>query len=216
MNLGALIKTRLLVKPPGWVRKLAMRTVWRIPHAGRELFITFDDGPVPELTPWVLDELKRHGARATFFCVGDNVRRHPEIFQRILQEGHAVGNHTYSHLNGYRTGIRPYIRDVYRAHRLVRSGLMRPPYGRIRPVAKRLLATRFQIILWDVLSMDYDPDLNPEEVLGNVIREARPGSIVVFHDNQKASANLRYSLPLVLDHFTREGYKFLPLSEVLT
>jgi peptidoglycan/xylan/chitin deacetylase (PgdA/CDA1 family) len=136
------------------------------------------------------------------------------LYAKILEAGHAVGNHTFSHLNSYRTGLRHYIRDIFRARKVIDSHLFRPPYGRIRPLAARILIPRFRIILWDVLSMDYDPALEPKMVLYNVVSKARPGSIIVFHDNLKARKNLEYVLPRVLDHYSRAGYKFLPLSAI--
>lgn len=190
--------------------------VWNLPVNEPVLFLTFDDGPVPGLTDWILDELKKYNAAATFFCVGENVLTHPDLYSGILASGHAVGNHTHNHLNGYRTGIGHYVKNVYRAGKYIDSSLFRPPYGRIRPLAARVLAVRFRIILWDVLSMDYDPSLDPETVLQNVLSKARPGSIIVFHDNEKARKNLVYALPGVLEFYTRAGYKFLPLRANLT
>lgn len=215
MKLATKLRVFLFVKPPVWIRKISSRTVWRIPTEEPVLFLTFDDGPIPGLTEWILDELQKFNAKATFFCVGDNVRKNPVQYAKILEAGHAVGNHTYSHLNGYRTGLRRYVKDVYRARKLIDSRLFRPPYGRIRALAARILMPRFRIILWDVLSMDYDRELEPRLVTYNVVSKARPGSIIVFHDNQKARTNLEYALPRVLDHYTRAGYKFLPLSAIL-
>ncbi len=215
MTLRQKIKIWLLVRPPKWLQRLFRKTVWSIGKGDGALYLTFDDGPVPEVTPWILDQLDRHQARATFFCVGDNVRRHPEIFEEIRRRGHAVGNHTYSHLNGYRTGTRKYLKDVYRAHRLIRSRLFRPPYGRATWLQRQLLLPRFRFIQWDVLSMDYDPSMTPAEVLQNVVGKADDGSIMVFHDNVKAWENLRVVLPQVLDHFTARGMRFRALDEVL-
>jgi len=212
MKFGTRLRVFFFVRPPGWVRKLSSRMVWRIPVEEPVLFMTFDDGPVPGLTDWILDELDKYGAKATFFCVGDNVTKYPEVYARILREGHATGNHTYSHLNSYKVGVRRYVKDVYRAHKIIRSNLFRPPYGRIRPFVARILLPRFRIVLWDILSMDYDAGLEPRMVLHNVVSKVQPGSIMVFHDNLKAKKNLEYTLPKVLDHYTRAGYKFLPLS----
>jgi peptidoglycan/xylan/chitin deacetylase (PgdA/CDA1 family) len=216
MNLLKRIQVFFFVKPPRWVRRISSGMIWRIPTDEKVLFLTFDDGPGPELTPWILAELVKFGAKATFFCVGENVTKYPESYKLILDGGHDTGNHTFHHLNGYKTGIGNYIRDVYKARKVIDSRLFRPPYGRIRPMAARILMPRFRIILWDVLSMDYDAQLDPKMVLYNVAREARPGSILVFHDNEKASENLRFVLPLILDHFSRQGYKFLPLKQYLS
>lgn len=215
MNLGTKVRISLFVKPPGWIRRLSSGMFWRIPAEAPVLYLTFDDGPVPGLTEWILEELEKFNARATFFCVGENVRNQPELFDRIIRAGHSTGNHTYSHLNSYRSGLRTYIKDVYKAARVIDSRLFRPPYGRLRPLAARILMPRFRIILWDVLSMDYDRDLEPEMVLQNVVSESRPGSIIVFHDNQKARVNLEYALPRVLDHFSKAGFRFLALDENL-
>jgi peptidoglycan/xylan/chitin deacetylase (PgdA/CDA1 family) len=215
MNLGTKLRLLLFVKPPAWIRNLSSGKVWRIRVDERVLFLTFDDGPVPGLTEWILEELDKYEARATFFCVGENVREHPGLYAKILTGGHAVGNHTNSHLNSYRSGLRRYIQDIYRARQVIDSRLFRPPYGRIRPWAARILMPGFRIILWDVLSMDYDPELEPRMVLYNVVTHAVPGSIIVFHDNLKARVNLQYALPRVLDHYTRAGYRFLALDENL-
>jgi peptidoglycan-N-acetylglucosamine deacetylase len=213
MKLGTRLRISLFVKPPGWIRRILSGLTWRIPVGEPVLFLTFDDGPVPGLTEWILDELDKYGAKATFFCVGENVRKHPELYARILQAGHRTGNHTFSHLNSYKSGLRTYTRDVLKAARVIDSRLFRPPYGRIRPWAARILLPRFRIILWDVLSMDYDRALDPVTVLNNVVTESRPGSIIVFHDNLKARVNLEFALPGVLDHFSKAGYRFLALDE---
>jgi len=213
MKLGTKLRISLFVKPPGWIRKISSNMVWRIPVEEPVLYLTFDDGPVSGLTEWILEELEKYGAKATFFCVGENVRGNPELYAKILGAGHAAGNHTFSHLNSYRTGLRRYVKDIYKARKVIDSRLFRPPYGRIRPLAARILMPRFRIILWDVLSMDYDRELEPRIVMYNVVSKARPGSIIVFHDNPKARENLEYALPRVLDHYSRAGYRFLALDE---
>jgi peptidoglycan/xylan/chitin deacetylase (PgdA/CDA1 family) len=215
MKLRKRIERSLFVKPPGWFRRVSPHTVWKIPTGEKVLFLTFDDGPVLENTEWILAELDKYEAKATFFCVGENVINHPDLYRMILAGGHDTGNHTSQHLNGYRTGIRRYVRDVYRARKVIESRLFRPPYGRIRPIVTRILSRHFTIILWDILSMDYDTGLSPEQVLDNVTATAGPGSIIVFHDNTKARKNLEFVLPQVLDRYTRQGYKFVPLSQFL-
>jgi peptidoglycan/xylan/chitin deacetylase (PgdA/CDA1 family) len=215
MKTGTRLRRWLFVRPPGWIRAILPRMVWTIPVKEPVLFLTFDDGPVPGLTEWVLDELHKYGAKATFFCVGDNVKKNPEVYAKILAAGHSVGNHTFSHLNGFRTGINRYLKDVYRAGELIDSRLMRPPYGRIRPLAARILMPRFRIILWDVLSMDYDSKLEPGMVLHHVLSNARPGSIIVFHDNPRATKNLEYTLPRALSYYSAAGYRFLAIEENL-
>jgi len=203
----------MIVKPPGMVRFFSKKKIWKIDSNEKQMFLTFDDGPIPGLTPWVLDTLDEYGAKATFFCVGDNVRKHPEIYNLIKTKGHQVGNHTYSHLNGFRTGIRRYVLDVFKAKKYIDSKLFRPPYGRIRSLAQRILITRFKIVLWDVLSMDYDQNIQARQVVRNVISNANPGSILVFHDNLKAEKNLKYSLPRLLDYYSKRGYEFVPLPD---
>jgi peptidoglycan/xylan/chitin deacetylase (PgdA/CDA1 family) len=215
MKLGTKLRVSLFVKPPGWIRKFSAKMIWRVPVDEPVLYLTFDDGPVAGLTEWILESLNQFGAKATFFCVGENVRKNPELFAKILDGGHAVGNHTYSHLNSYRTRLSIYIKDVHRAHKEIGSRLFRPPYGRISLLAARILNRHYSIILWDVLSMDYDRELEPRMVMYNVVSKARPGSIIVFHDNIKARENLQYALPRVLDHYSRAGYRFLPLDEKL-
>jgi peptidoglycan/xylan/chitin deacetylase (PgdA/CDA1 family) len=215
MNLGTKLRISLFVKPPGWIRKISPGMIWRIPVEEPILYLTFDDGPVSGVTEWILDELEKYGARATFFCIGENVRANPELYAKILKAGHGIGNHTFSHLNSYRTGLSRYVKDIYKASKVIDSRLFRPPYGRIRPLAARILLPRFRIILWDVLSMDYDQELEPRVVMHNVISKARPGSIIVFHDNLKARENLEYVLPRLLDHYSRAGYRFPALDENL-
>lgn len=215
MKLATRLRIFLFVNPPRWVRKISSGMVWRIPSHEPVLYLTFDDGPVPGLTEWILEELDRHGAKATFFCVGENVSKHPELYEKILGAGHSTGNHTYSHLNSYRTGSGRYVRDTFRAGKVIDSRLFRPPYGRIRFWPSRILMRRYHIILWDVLSMDYDRELEPRMVVYNVVSSAQPGSIIVFHDNLKARENLQYALPRILDHYSRSGYRFLPLRENL-
>lgn len=202
-----------LVKTPWWLKKWYGRLVWDIPQkAGdKTLYLTFDDGPHPVATPFVLDELRRHGAKATFFCIGKNVQEHPLIYKRILEEGHRVGNHTQHHLNGWKSSDAAYLGDIGQASRYIDSDLFRPPYGRIRTFQADLLRQPpfgFQIIMWDVLSADFDRDLHPGRCTRNVIRHARPGSIVVFHDSEKALPRLQAALPAVLEHFGGLGFKF--------
>jgi len=207
------IKIRLIVKPPRLARLFFRKTIWRIDGAVKKLFVTFDDGPIPELTPWILKTLKEYNAKATFFCVGDNVRKHPELFGDIVSAGHGVGNHTYSHLNGFRTSIRRYVTDCYNARKYITSKLFRPPYGRIRNVAQRILGPRYQIILWDVLSMDYDREMSGRMIVRNVVGNASEGSIIVFHDNIKARENLQYALPRILDYYSKRGFEFANLQD---
>ena len=183
---------------------------WRRRVRTREkvLYITFDDGPIPEVTPWVLDTLKAFDARATFFCIGANIERHPQLFARLTTEGHAVGNHTYNHISGWATPRFSYLRDSLRCQELTRTELFRPPYGRITLSQARALSSRFQLVFWDVLSEDFDGRLEARKCLGNVIANSRPGSIIVFHDSLLAEERVRYALPRVLEHFAAKGYRF--------
>lgn len=197
-----------LVNTPRLLQALAPSLTWRIPTLEKMLYLTFDDGPIPDVTPFVLGELRRVGARATFFCVGDNVRKHPDVFAQILAEGHAVGNHTFNHLNGWKTPLGDYLKNVSDCAQLVDSQLFRPPYGRLRGAQRRALAEHYRIVMWDVLSGDFDLKISGEQCLQNILRHARPGSIVVMHDSLKAAPRLRYALPRALDFFAERGYRF--------
>ena len=201
-----------LTRTPAWLQRRFPRYTWRGPAAGRVLYLTFDDGPVPEATPWVLDTLRAYGARGTFFCVGDNVRKYPELFRRLRDEGHAVGNHTAHHLDGWKTSKRTYLADVEACAARVPGRLFRPPYGRLRPGQARALHRDYRVVMWDVLSGDFDRRLDGVACATNVTRHARPGSIVVFHDSRKARPRLTEALPRVLDHFAARGYRFAVLS----
>lgn len=185
-------------KPPKAVRRLFPSLIWDFPHS-EEVFLTFDDGPTPEVTPWVLEQLGKYGVQGTFFCLGKNVEQHPALFRRILEEGHAVGNHTYSHQKGWEMKTGRYVEDVDLADDLIRSNLLRPPYGRIKPVQARVLSERYNLIMWSVLSQDYSRLVHPRQCLRNVTEHVGPGSIVLFHDSLKASRNLRYALPRTLE-----------------
>lgn len=200
-----------LVKTPWWLRALYPGFTWRLPSKEKVLYLTFDDGPHETATPFVLDQLKQYDAKASFFCIGKNVMAHAGIYERILQEGHAVGNHTQQHLNGWKTKDDLYLADIREASLFIRSGLFRPPYGRIkRSQYRKLLAAdpSFKIIMWSVLSGDFDTNLTPEACLAYVLYHSRPGSIIVFHDSTKAWERMQYALPRVLAHFSKEGYVF--------
>lgn len=190
------------------------RARWRIPAiSGRSIYLTFDDGPIPEVTPWVLDELDRLGVKATFFCVADNVRKWPELFEEIKRRGHQVGNHTYHHIQGLYHGTRSYMEDAYAAHELIHSRYFRPPHGHLRFRQNIELSHSFEIIMWDVVTRDYNARLTPEEVLSNVKRYARNGSIIVFHDSLKAQKNMREAMPKAVRWLLDEGYHFLRIGD---
>ncbi len=197
-----------LVKTPKVIQKLFPNFIWSFPRTEKVLYLTFDDGPIPHITPWVLEQLEAYDAKATFFCIGQNIERHPDLFQMVLDAGHAVGNHTNTHPDGWATDNLPYFHDVRHCAHLVNSELFRPPYGRLRQRQAQFLQRHYRIIMWDVLSGDFDPSISQETCLQNVKQNADPGSIVVFHDNVKAEDNLRYALPRTLQHFSDLGFRF--------
>ncbi len=177
----------------------------------RKVFLTFDDGPTPDVTPWVLEQLRQYNAKATFFCLGRNVDHFPDVFRQVVEEGHSVGNHTYSHLKGFRCTNRQYFEDIELARQLIDSDLFRPPYGRIWPSQVNQVVGSYRIIMWDVLSIDYNRKVPGEQIVMNVTGNVRSGSIVVFHDSAKASKNLYYALPRVLEYLTKQGYEMVSI-----
>ncbi len=204
-----------LVKTPTIIQKLFPNYHWRVNSEQPTLYLTFDDGPIPQVTPWVLEQLADYDAKATFFSVGDNARRHPELLQQVIDQGHSVGNHTMNHLDGWATDNLPYFHNVRHCANEIHSSLFRPPYGRLRPRQAQFLQRHYEIVMWDVLSGDFDPHLSNEDCLNNVIRNARPGSIVVFHDSLKAQEKLEFALPQVLAHYKALGYSFAALTPEL-
>ncbi len=195
---------------PVILQQLMPSYTWKVDTEDKQLFLTFDDGPHPEITPWVLAQLKEFGAKATFFCVGDNVRKYPEVYQQILKENHAVGNHTFHHLNGWKTETSDYLKDVSLAENYIQSNLFRPPYGRIKRSQAKQLVAKYRIIMWDRLSMDYLAQLNTEESLAQM-KKVKKGSIVVFHDSEKAFQNLKVLLPQLLSYYQQQGFSFQTL-----
>lgn len=204
-----------MVRPPRYLRFLYPGVTWHLPTSEKVLYLTFDDGPVPEVTPQVLDLLEKYKAKATFFCIGDNVRKSPDLFERICSAGHQVGNHTYHHYNAWKVNRHVFLDDVAAAKKLIPSNLFRPPYGKLTPLTLLALRKTYQIIMWDVISCDFDVRVRPEMVLQNVLDFSGPGSIIVFHDSIKAAPNMLYALPKVLEHFSREGYTFRALENQL-
>lgn len=195
------------------MKMLYPRRVWQIPTTEKIIYLSFDDGPHPGATPFVLDELKKYKASATFFCIGKNVALYPDLYERILAEGHNAGNHTQHHLNGWKKGTAEYLGDVEAAARFIKSGLFRPPYGRItgkqaKGIAKALQHKEAKIVMWDVLSGDFDTGLDGETCIAELKKNTGPGSIVVFHDSEKAFPLLSVALPALLAHFSAQGYAF--------
>lgn len=202
---------KYFLKTPWWVRKIYPSYLWKLPATQKSVYISFDDGPHPTITPWVLAELQKHNAKATFFCVGKNVQQYPDVYQQILETGHAVGNHTYSHLNGWQTADEEYLEDIRKATSQISSHLFRPPYGRIKKSQAKRVATALKkenakVVMWDVLSADFDVTLSGEKCINTVLKYTEPGSIVVFHDSEKAFPRLKIALPVVLKRFTERGY----------
>lgn len=202
-----------LVKTPQFIQNLFPNFTWRIPSQEKNLYLTFDDGPIPEVTPWVLEQLAAYDAKGTFFCVGDNIRKNPATFQAVIDAGHAVGSHTLNHLDGWTNDNIPYFHNVRHSANMVDSVLFRPPYGRLKPKQAQFLMRHYRIVMWDVLSGDFDSNISKEQCLKNVTGNAANGSIVVFHDSLKAIDRLEYALPRVLEHFSSLGYTFNKLNE---
>lgn len=195
---------------PFWLKAIYPSFIWRMPVVSKTLYLTFDDGPIPEVTEFVLETLQTYRANATFFCIGDNIRKHPGIFNKVIQNGHSIGNHTFNHLNGWKTADEQYQKNIELCDSQIgfTTQLFRPPYGRInRTQAKKLNPNR-KVVMWDVLSGDFSRNISPEKCLKKSIQYSRPGSILLFHDSLKAQKNMQYSLPRVLDHFKNKGYGF--------
>jgi peptidoglycan/xylan/chitin deacetylase (PgdA/CDA1 family) len=200
------------IKTPFWLRLIYRSCIWRKSNQERVLYLSFDDGPHPEATPFVLEQLSKFNAKASFFCIGKNVQLYPKIYDAILAAGHVVGNHTQHHMNGWKNNTENYIADIQAATKAIDSNLFRPPYGKIS--FSQIKALRLhpslpqQIVMWDVLSGDFDTTITGEQCAQNVIQYAGPGSIIVFHDSEKAMDRLRIALPKVLAHFSKLGYQF--------
>lgn len=195
-------------QPPQFIRQLYPRAYWRMNASERAVYLTFDDGPIPEVTPWVLDVLDRYKIKATFFMVGDNVRKHPEEFKMVVERGHRIGNHTYNHLKGVEQRTQHYMGNIEKANSYLATDLFRPPHGLMRPGQYRALSERYRIIMWDLVTRDYNPKLNGRQILGKVKRYARNGSIITFHDSLRSVHNLHYALPRAIEWLLQEGYEF--------
>ncbi|MBR5249730.1 MAG: polysaccharide deacetylase family protein [Bacteroidales bacterium] len=198
-------------RPLRIIQKIYPSFIWSFSDEQEGVFLTFDDGPSPDVTPWVLDRLQAYGARATFFCIGKNVELFPDLFQEIKQRGHRVGNHSYSHVKGWGLDSDTYIRDVDMANDLIRTNLFRAPYARITPAQARLVNERFYTIMWSVLSRDYNRSLSPQQCAANVLPYLDPGAIVVFHDSLKCERNMKYALEKTLDAIYEKGLICKPI-----
>lgn len=212
------------IKTPLVAKKMFPNYVWDIPSTEKTIYLTFDDGPTPEITDWTLNTLKKFDAKATFFCIGNNIKKHPEIFKNILNEGHVIGNHTQNHIKGWKTTTNDYLKNIEEAQKIIDFqipnseisngesvilNIFRPPYGQITPKqGKNLITLGYKIIMWDVLSFDWDKSVSKDTCLENVISKAKNGSVIVFHDSLKASKNMTYALPKVLEYFSKQNYKF--------
>lgn len=205
----------LIERPPRFFRRMFPQAVFRVPTDKKEVFITFDDGPIPRVTPWVLDILDRYGVKATFFMVGQNVERFPHLLKEVKRRGHDIGNHTLHHLQGVKVGKEEYLEDVAEANRLIGSDMFRPPHGMLRRCQLRSLSGEMHIVMYDLVTRDYSRRLTAKDVVKNVKRYARPGSIIVFHDSRKSIDKLHSALPECLEWLKAEGYSFGNLREAL-
>lgn len=206
------------VRIPRWLQGLFPSYIWRgktVPNSKR-LYLTFDDGPIPEITPWVLEQLRGYNAKATFFCVGANVQKNQAIYQQIIKEGHEVGNHTFNHLNGWSTSQEDYLNNVATCREQVASPLFRPPYGRLKRGQAKALQAQYKIVLWEILTGDFDASISGEECWQNVCKNASNGSIIVLHDSQKSWERLSYVLPKLLAYYHNKGFTFEAISTELT
>ncbi len=233
------------VKTPKIIQSIFSNYTWKITTNKKEIYLTFDDGPIPKITPWVLNTLEKYNAKATFFCVGDNIKKHPEVFKEIFLQNHAIGNHTFNHLQGWKTNTEEYLSNIDKTENVIKRlkiegrrrktedgslevnrelqaqnlkpktqnpKLFRPPYGKMKPKQTKALQNKgYQIIMWDVLSADFDQKISPKKCYQNVIKNVQNGSIIVFHDSEKAFKNLEYTLPKVLEYFTKKGFIFKAL-----
>jgi peptidoglycan/xylan/chitin deacetylase (PgdA/CDA1 family) len=203
------------IKTNWFIKKIFSNYTWDVSNTGKTVYLTFDDGPIPVVTEWVLGELKKYNFKATFFSIGDNITKHPEIFKKVVSEGHSIGNHTFNHLNGWNTSTEDYVENVARCEEAIskninqtlKSRLFRPPYGKIKTAqSKAIQNLGYKIIMWDVLSADFDTTITKEQCLDNVLSNVKPGSIIVFHDSVKAFKNLEYVLPKTLDFLKENNF----------
>jgi len=206
------------IKTSRFIKWIFPRYTWDIRNSENKIYLTFDDGPIPEVTEWVLEVLNRYEVKATFFCIGDNIEKHPKIFQEVIQNGHAIGNHTFNHLKGWNFSTEEYIGNALQCEKTIegkseisslKSKIFRPPYGKIKPSQSRILRKRgYKIVMWDVLSLDYDQKISPEQCLENIIQNTVSGSIIACHDSVKAFKNLEYALPRAIEYLKERGFNF--------
>lgn len=204
-------RDRYLVKTPWWMKKLYPGCLWDMAVKEKTLYLSFDDGPHPVITPFVLQELKKYNAKATFFCIGENVARHPDLFQQLIDDGHAVGNHTFRHINGWKTTGTDYMNDIKKADEYIHSSLFRPPYGRIKRSQLRRLKqgeNKMTVVMWNVLAGDWDPSVDPATCFERIKRKIAEGDIIVLHESEKAWDRMSYSLPKLLEYFSGKGFCF--------
>jgi peptidoglycan/xylan/chitin deacetylase (PgdA/CDA1 family) len=207
------------IKTNAFIKKLFSNYVWDIPNTENKIYLTFDDGPTPEITEWTMKELEKHNVKATFFCIGNNIEKYPKIFEKVIANGHSIGNHTFNHLNGWKTSTEDYLENSRRCETEICNlkseicNLFRPPYGKIKASqAKKLRQSGYKIIMWDVLSADYDRSISKEKCLENVLQNVKSGSIIVFHDSVKAFPHLEYTLPKALKYWNEKGIVFEKLT----
>jgi peptidoglycan/xylan/chitin deacetylase (PgdA/CDA1 family) len=198
----------LIEQPPKLLRWLYPRALWRMDKNVKAVYLTFDDGPIPNITPWVLDLLDKYNIKATFFLVGDNVRKHPEEFKMIVERGHRVGNHTFNHISGLKYLSYNYLENTNKADELINSTLFRPPHGWMRWGQYIVLSHRYTVVMWDLVTRDYSKRLNGRQVLRNVKKYVRNGSIITFHDSIKSEKNMKYALPRAIEWLLEQGYEF--------
>jgi len=205
-QIGVTLNVRALKYSSKWYRWILPDLTWSIEEDESRVYLTFDDGPHPEITPYVLDILDKYGFKASFFCIGDNVVKHPETYNEVLSRGHRVGNHTFNHLNGFQTSNSQYIDNVAKAAEVIDSTLFRPPYGRINDSQRGVVKKKYEIVMWDILTHDYSPRLNKSDCLQQITKLTKPGSIIVFHDSTKAQENLEYLLPKYCEFLAANKY----------
>lgn len=208
-------KDHFLVRTPGWLKRIYPRCLWDMQEKEKCLYLSFDDGPHPQITPFVLDLLRKYNARATFFCIGGNVEKYPDTYRQLLAEGHSAGNHTRHHINGWKTGNGEYLKDIEEAGIHIQSHLFRPPYGRIsRSQLRQLLDMKasngqnYKVVMWNILAGDWVQDLHPEKCLARISQKISDGDIIVFHDSEKAWDRMSYCLPRLLEQYSAKGYRF--------